>query len=78
MRACLQVAYYGPIAAHTTLKSAEIAKWLPIVADRSQPSFTNGVSRKRPLLRDVVSLTFVSWNQIGEWLKCLDALRRVA
>jgi hypothetical protein len=27
---------------------------------------------------DLASLTFASWNQIGEWLRRLEALRRVA
>ena len=26
----------------------------------------------------VASLTFVSWNQVGDWLRRLEALRRVA
>jgi len=27
---------------------------------------------------ELASLTFASWNQIGEWLRRLEALRRVA
>jgi hypothetical protein len=28
--------------------------------------------------RRLVTLTFASWNQIGEWLRPLEAVRRVA
>jgi hypothetical protein len=41
-------------------------------------SFTGSLNCGDPKEVEAVTLTFASWNRIREWLRRLDALRRVA
>jgi hypothetical protein len=48
-------------------------------ATQAQPEAVVAPPRQRvSRLQSVVTLNFTSWNQIGDWLSRLDALRRAA